>query len=248
MSGRPFPRVTTRGYYDRGTGRTLKRRSYALYPRRDVEGMLSSGEIAVVIHGLRNTGTAAAEKFRLVRERLLELGYAHPVAGFSYDSNTRGAHIRKLEAHALRAGKLIAGKNGRNLALFIADANRRHPGVRIRLLGHSLGSHVILAALERLAKGDTKAVDSVHLFGASISAASLARSWERVEPIIGSGITNYYSPLDAVLADARHRRQLRDPLGLQGATDLIHPKFRQVMVMPENHRFASYAKTLNAFP
>ena len=54
--------------------------------------------------------------------------------GFSYDSNTRGAHLKKTELRALRAGQKIAQKNGKNLSRSITDLKKFCPQIRIRLI------------------------------------------------------------------------------------------------------------------
>jgi len=46
-----------------------------------------------MIHGLRNDKNGAVEKIILAKNRLKKLGYAYPVIGFSYDSNTKGEHF-----------------------------------------------------------------------------------------------------------------------------------------------------------
>ena len=248
MSAHAFPRVTTRGYYDLVTGKTLKKRTYYLYPAAAFEGIAGSEEIAVVVHGLRNNRVAAVEKFRLCKERLCLLGYRHPVVGFSYDANTRGAHLRRCERQALRAGERIAQKNGRNLAEFVTDFGRRSPGTAVRLMGHSLGSQVIMSTLRHLDRRGAPPVESVHLFGASLSAAALEDGWRVIGEAVRTYVANYHSPQDAVLDDAHKRGLLKRPLGLHGLDRAAHPKFRQVRVAPENHRFASYLQVLDSFP
>jgi len=74
-----------------------------------------------MIHGLRNNKAGAATKFLIAKRRLGQLGYKHPIIGYSYDSNTKGAHIRKHALRALRVGEKIAKKNGKNLSQFIID-------------------------------------------------------------------------------------------------------------------------------
>ena len=66
-----------------------------------------------MIHGLRNDRKGAVNKFEIAKRRLKQLGYNYPVIGFSYDSNTKGAHIKKSEFLALKAGQRIAQKNGK---------------------------------------------------------------------------------------------------------------------------------------
>jgi len=62
-------------------------------------------------------------------------------------------------------------KNGRNLAQFILDFKKHNQTTKIRLIGHSLGSEVILSTLQYLFK-KTKAplIESVHFFGASLTS------------------------------------------------------------------------------
>ena len=77
------------------------------------------------------------------------------VVGFSYDSNTLGAHVRRHQRRALEAGRRIARANGRHLARFVTDfkRDRANLGTRVRLLGHSLGSEVIFHTMMYLAYG-----------------------------------------------------------------------------------------------
>jgi len=54
-----------------------------------------------MIHGLQNNNAGAIAKVLFAKNRLRKLGYVHPVIGFSYDSNTTGAHLIKHAKHAL---------------------------------------------------------------------------------------------------------------------------------------------------
>ena len=251
--GRPFPRISTRGYYDLHDGRTLRTDPYRLFPRSFFDSITGAKEIVIMMHGLRNSGPMARDKFVIAHRRLRRLGYGHPVVGYSYDSNTRGAHLEKSALRALRVGQRIAKKNGRNLARFILDFKRSSPQTRIRLMGHSLGSEVILHTVENLARdpGCGSAIESVHFFGASVTAAQLsspvhARALQR---IVASRIVNYFSPEDDVLGHAHGCGAVTDPIGYRGCSPgRLLPKYAQRRVRPQNHRFASYAATLRSFP
>ena len=168
---KPIPRISTRGYYDLTTGKTLKSNSYYLYPKKDFKNLFGSKELTIMIHGLRNDKAGAVAKVLLAKNQLRKLGYTYPVIGFSYDSNTTGAHLIKHAKRALATGQIIAKKNGRNLGKFIEDFKSTSPNTKIRLMGHSLGSQVILSTLEYLEKKKQNfgIVDSVYLFGASIT-------------------------------------------------------------------------------
>ncbi len=249
---RPIPRISTRGYYDLTNGRTIKTTFYYLYPNKDFKKLIGSKEITIMIHGLRNDNAGAVAKVLLARNQLRKLGYVNPVIGFSYDSNTTGAHLIKHEKHALAIGQRIAKKNGRNLGKFIEDFKITSPKTKIRLMGHSLGSQVILSTVEYLAKKkqNTGIIQSVHFFGASITedTPSSKKYGKILQNIINKKIINHYAPTDEVLNWADKEKYVRGPLGLKGAIGKSISKYHQKLVKPKNHRFASYAVVLNSFP
>jgi len=247
-----IPRISTRGYYDLTYGKTIKNNSYFLYPKKDFEKLVGSKELVIMIHGLRNNNAGAITKTVIAKNRLSHLGYSFPVVGFSYDSNTTGAHLQKYVKRALSAGQIIAKKNGRNLSIFIEYFKSLSPTTKIRLMGHSLGSQVILSTVEYLAKKNQNngIIESVHLFGASITSdvPSSKKYGKLFDKIIKSKIVNYYSPTDEVLNWANKEKFVNGPLGLNGATGRTIKKYHQKLVNPKNHRFASYAAVLNSFP
>ena len=249
---KPVPRISTRGYYDLSSGVTLKNNSYYTYPKNDFKKLINSQEITIMIHGLRNDNVGAVAKVVLAQKQLRKLGYIHPVIGFSYDSNTTGAHLIKHAKHALAVGQKIAVKNGKNLGKFIEDFKTTSPKTKIRLMGHSLGSQVILSTLEYLAKKKQNAgiVESVYLFGASITedVPSSKKYGQIFQNMIKSKIVNYYAPKDEVLLWANNEKYVKGPLGLNGAIGKPVKKYWQKLVKPKNHRFASYAQVLNSYP
>lgn len=248
---KPIPRISTRGYYDLTTGRTLKTNSYYLYPKKDFKNLAGSKEFTIMIHGLRNDNAGAIAKVLLAKNRLRKLGYRFPVVGFSYDSNTAGAHLIKHAKRSLATGQMIAKKNGRNLGKFIEDFKLTSPKIRIKLMGHSLGSQVILSTLEYLAKKKQNygIVTSVYLFGASITedVPSSKKYGKIIQNILEKKIVNYYAPTDEVLSWADNERYVKGPLGLNGAIGKPVPKYHQKLVKPKNHRFASYVAVLDSF-
>jgi len=248
----PIPRISTRGYYDLSTGNTLKNNSYYTYPKKDFKKLINSKELTIMIHGLRNDNAGAVAKAVLAKKQLHKLGYVHPVIGYSYDSNTTGAHLIKHAKHALDVGQKIAKKNGKNLGSFIEDFKMISPKTKIRLMGHSLGSQVILSTLEYLAKKKQNdgIVESVHFFGASIleNVPSSKKYGKILQSIVHSKIVNHFAPKDEVLYWANKQKFVKGPLGLNGATGKTVKKYHQKLVKPKNHRFASYADVLNTFP
>ena len=249
---KPILRISTRGYYDLSSGVTLKNNSYYTYPKNDFKKLINSQEITIMIHGLRNDSSGAVAKVVLAQKQLRKLGYIHPVIGYSYDSNTTGAHLIKHAKRALAVGQKIAVKNGRNLGKFIEDFKTTSPKTKIRLMGHSLGSQVILSTLEYLAKKKQNVgiVEGVYFFGASITedVPSSKKYGKILQNMIKSKIVNHYAPKDEVLLWANNEKYVKGPLGLNGAIGKPVKKYRQKLVKPKNHRFASYAQVLNSYP
>ena len=252
MIGKIFPKISTRGFYDLKTGKTLKNISYDIYPKTSFEKISQKSEIVIMIHGLRNNKSGALAKYVIAEKHLKTLNYKHDVVGYSYDSNTAGVQYKSTALSALKVGVTIAKKNGKNLSKFIKDLKSKNPSIKIRLMGHSLGAQVILSTVESLAKNSENngIIESVHLFGASIPANSLSPKihGNKFQKIVNKKIMNYYSPYDDVLKAAHDEKWVDSPIGYRGALGTTCKKYHQKQVRPQNHRFASYAKTIKSFP
>ena len=252
MIGKIFPKISTRGFYDLKTGKTLTNTSYEIYPKTSFEIISKKPEIVIMIHGLRNNKSGALAKYVIAEKRLKFLKYPHDVVGYSYDSNTAGVQYKSTAISALRVGVIIAKKNGRNLSKFIKDLKSKNPSIKIRLMGHSLGAQVISSTVQNLAQNPKNygIIESVHLFGASIPANSMSMKIHgaQFQKIVNKKITNYYSPFDDVLKAAHDEKWVDSPIGYRGALGTTCKKYHQKQVRPQNHRFASYAKTIKSFP
>lgn len=237
---RRVPRVSTRGFYDLHTGKRVRAEPYRAYPRYFFDG-LEGGEIAVMLHGMRNGPRGALRKFEIAASMLARCGYAHPVVGFTYD-----ADVRARGDGGLRVAQRIAVLNGRNLARFVMDVRAR--GVRVRLLGHSLGSVVAVSAVRRLAalRGGRGALESVHLFGGSVEAGEARAARADLRRVARHGVLNVHARSDPVLGEAVRLGQLRSPAGLAACSP--YPGWRDRAARPEGHRFAQYARTVSRFP
>jgi len=205
-----------------------------------------------MVHGLRNDKKGAIEKVILAKRRLKKLGYVNPVIGFSYDSNTKGAHLKKSEAHALRVGQKIAKQNGYNLSRFIIDFKKKNPNTRIRLIGHSLGTEVILSTIKKLATNpkNNNIIESVYFFGSSLenNFAQSNKSGKALQKIVKNKVINYYCPTDEVLRQSHLDGLVKNPLGYMGSIGKTVKKFKQKRIFAKNHRFASYSIMLKSFP
>ena len=246
-----FPRISTRGFYSLDSGVTITNQAYRLYPKRIFDTLVGTKEITIMIHGLRNNTSGALTKFVIAKRKLVQLGYKNPVIGYSYDSNTTGAQYILHALHALHVGVIIANKNGRNLAKFVTDFKQKSPETKIRLMGHSLGAHVILSMIKNLAKNTRNKgiIEAVYLFGGSIPSDALSvKNASYVQKIVCAKIRNYYSPYDEVLRTVDDWNWADTPIGYKGAYGKTISKYSQTMVKPKNHRFASYAAVLRSFP
>ena len=298
MRAHRIPRITTRGSYNLVDGRALRPGvTYRLYPRRYFEYVVrGSPELVIMVHGLRNDDRGALEKVVIARDMLARLRRGGGgstrrnrqlphVVGFSYDSNTLGAHVRRHQRRALEAGRRIARANGRHLARFVTDfkRDRANLGTRVRLLGHSLGSEVIFHTMMYLAYGSLggpsaapasvaglrpfsrEIIEGVHLFGSSLPAdvQDDAAARRAIDHTVRGRLVNCYAPSDGVLLEAESEEFFPGgvgPLGLRGAvsrgsargrkkgTPVTASKYRQRLLRPANHRFASYAGALQSFP
>jgi len=229
----------------------MTNQAYRLYPKRIFDTLVGTKEITIMIHGLRNNTSGALTKFVIAKRKLVQLGYKNPVIGYSYDSNTTGAQYILHALHALHVGVIIANKNGRNLAKFVTDFKQKSPETKIRLMGHSLGAHVILSMIKNLAKNTKNKgiIEAVYLFGGSISSDALSvKNASYVQKIVATKIRNYYSPYDDVLRSVDDWNWNVTPIGYKGAKGKTISKYSQTMVRPKNHRFVSYAAVLRSFP
>lgn len=241
-------RITTRGYYDRRTGELLRPDAYSVYPPGMLGRLAGSAEVAIVVHGMRNDSAGAASKIRIASERLKSLGYAHPVIGFSYDADVVGAHVRGNYPRALGVARTIAEGNGPRLAAFLEDLWQKSPDTAVRVLGHSLGSEVVVSAARSMGgDGSGPLMASVHLFAASVTRRDVASAKGALERAVSGMVKNYYHTGDEELAGGHNSGLNPYPIGLCGAK-MDWAKLQDIPVSPENHRFASYAAVLDSFP
>jgi len=137
------------------------------------------------------------------------------------------------------------------LARFITDFKRKSPNTKIRVMGHSLGAHVIRSTIKNLAKNykNNGIIEAVYFFGGSIPSDALnLKNGSDAQKIVRTKIRNYYSPYDDVLRSVDDWNWNVTPIGYKGAKGKTISKYSQTMVRPKNHRFASYAAVLRSFP
>ncbi len=135
------------------------------------------------------------------------------------------------------------------MAKFILDFKKQNPVTKIRLMGHSLGSEVILSTLQNLySKSKKPQIETVHFFGASLPSNFQKSNYKILKNTVNSKIVNCYSPTDEVLLYSHEKNYVKNPLGFCGASGKTISKYVQKKLKPKNHRFVSYAKVLKSFP
>lgn len=123
------------------------------------------GEIAIFVHGVWTDRQSAIEQVQRVDISLREIGnnYGVTIVGFSWDSDTIQNH------NGWEVAKVIANKNGELLADLIAGYKGECPNDKVRLIAHSMGSRVVLSALQFLHdESSGSIVRSVHFMGAAV--------------------------------------------------------------------------------
>jgi hypothetical protein len=209
----PVITVSTRGHFN-----TLTGQENAVHrpppTAADVLGQLDQtcpGEIAIYVHGVWSNEQGALEQVQRVDISLRQQGNDYNVAivGFSWDSDTR------VNPDGWDIAKVIANKNGELLADLIVDYKSACPNDEVRLISHSLGSRVILSALQSLhdeARGSI--IRSVHLMGAAVDQEQVSTndrlcqlndpplpcSGEAIESTVQTNLYNLHNIEDNFLA------------------------------------------------
>lgn len=206
-------------------------------------------EFVVVVHGMRNDSRGAASKVLIAVDTLSNLKYTSKIIGFSYDADIIGGHQRD-NLEALRVARTIATMNGLHLARFIQDIKAENPNVRIRIMGHSLGSEIAIHAAQHLYEfKNHNSVEAVYLFAASIGREYLnqLQVLRSLQYTIRTKLTNYYYTDDEELKISHSNGHNPYPAGLYGIESDLD-MIRDVRVSPLNHRFSSYTAVLPSFP
>jgi hypothetical protein len=149
------------------------------YPLGDINQLFRDcpTEIAIFVHGWGNDEYKAKERLDRVKMSLENNSYDIPLIGLSWDSNTDWD-----------PAKVTAKENGQKLAQFILDYKEtckyeQNKDVNVRLLGHSLGSRVILSALQSLHENpvwnnntNNFKIASVHLMAAAVDNEEVSQN------------------------------------------------------------------------
>lgn len=246
-----IPRVSTRGYFDLRTGELKKDKKmfgYFLYPKSKFDKILKAPEIVIFVHGMRNSRKGSVMGINTLRIKLRKLGYKHPVIGFTYDADVRGAYLEKNHHKVLETAYSIASDNTRNLFAFIRDLQWRHDYKgKIRLVGHSLGCIVVAGVLTQFDYREIGFVESVHMFGSPIESGFITTNYYMIEDGVKGKFVNYYNIKDEVIREGVEKGDLKDPICLRKIPN-VGKKVIQKRIKAEDHRFKTYVDGLRSFP
>lgn len=179
----------------------------------------SPKEIVIYVHGFNSDETEAVFGFNTLKKSLEKNDYLHPVIGFSWDSKTG--------LFDFDDAKFIATLNGKKLGQFIFDFKCKNPDTAIHLVGHSLGTRVILNTLQTLyedeqwsqCKCGNGQITSVHVLGAAVDDDEVAKTdgfGNAIENIVGE-FHNKYSSEDDILSVLYVLEEGSQSLGEEGA-------------------------------
>ena len=207
---------STRGSFDLRSGNII--RQPTIHSALSILNTDCPGELAIYIHGVWATNGTAEEQTQRAYLSLKKEGYQIPLIGFSWDSNTSfSLDDINLSKHGWDIAKKIANKNGPLLAKFILDYKKECPNDKLRIIAHSLGSRVILSAMQSLHDNEimnnnhsaawSKKIKSVHLLGAAVNAEQISLNQSdcthNVPALKCSGV--------AIVSESDHFYNLYDP-------------------------------------
>jgi Alpha/beta hydrolase of unknown function (DUF900) len=189
--------VSTRGHFDNMTGELLTEHNKTNYTASNIPGLQSGecqNEIAIIVHGWSLNEDKANERFVRANMSLAYNNYTsdnNSIVGFTWDAN--------LNENNWNLAKFIAKDNGPKLAKFILDFKIKCPNTDVRLVAHSLGSRVVLSALDNLYNNqkwnkEKFKVTSVHLMGAAVDDEEVSKDLSYVikNPAIVKNMSKWY--------------------------------------------------------
>ena len=199
-----IPIVSTRGHFDKVTGNLIATQPYKPLGNDLLNSICMENEVLVYVHGVWTNEKGhsikavenAQEIFERLKMSLKDSGYNHLLIGFSWDSDTKIDPSGK----GWNIAKIIAKENGPKLAKFLLDLKyycieHHDNNIDIRLVGHSLGSRVILSALDSLDnnnkwKQSGFKILTVNLLGAAVDNYEVLKNNDNIP--IHDNIKDYY--------------------------------------------------------
>lgn len=212
-----IPHVSTRGQFD--DGRRLARKPGSFDIVGEVPGLANGiacdEAVIIVVHGFNNSPQKALNRFGVARQGLVANGFDGTVIGFSWDADTQ---LDPFSATGYHEAKAHTEGNGPLLAKLIENLKRACPGIRVGVIGYSMGARLALESLRHL----ENSVDAVYLVGAAIDNEEVELDERYGDAIRNRSVRtlNFYSPNDSKLGSFYKVKEADRALGKH---DVEHP-------------------------
>jgi len=219
-----YQRVSTRDHFDDDANLINGESAWSYDVEGSWPGSWGEDTLTLLVHGWlsndeENNDIDSGYECQLALE---ENGYDGDTAVFTWDSDKGDSWDFGWDD-----AKDIAERNGRKLANF-TQWYANEFGVNVRWVGHSLGSRVILFALESLHEdyGEYNLLESVSLLGGAVEEddVSLDAGWWDSEygqhiDYAAKQFDNFYAHEDEVLEWIFETREWDEAVGLSGGDD-----------------------------
>lgn len=227
------PLVSTRNHFSLQDGHLIGGHAALDSAKSNIPGLqrgtICPPEIAMYIHGVWADPQQAVEQTSRTNISLNYDNYRIPIIGFTWDSNT----AQDSQGQGWSVAKQIADKNGPKLANFLLNyltlCNiENHQNTQIRIIAHSLGARVLLAALVYLNNNQTwnsehVKIKSVNLLGAAVDqdSPSSTNQFGRAIKNTVEKFYNLYDTSDDLLSAAYYMFDYKFPLGMLPANYVV---------------------------
>ncbi len=165
-----LPTISTRNHFDVLTGKAIIPNSTYSLVDNNGEVIGCPPEIVVYVHGVwvgDNSLEKPDEVFDRLKISLQSNRYQFPLVGYSWNSDTN------VSPEGWNIAKQIAAKNGDLLAIFIKDYRQQCLQTEVRVVAHSLGSRVVLDALDYLNNNNTQNNDNIKISSSHLLVAAV---------------------------------------------------------------------------
>jgi hypothetical protein len=267
-----IPLVSTRNHFSLQDGHLIAGHTALDSAKSNIPGLQSGTicppEITMYIHGVWADPQQAVEQTSRTNISLNYDNYRIPIIGFTWDSNT----AQDSQGQGWSVAKQIADKNGPKLANFLLNYltlcnTENHQNTQIRIIAHSLGARVLLAALVYLNNNQTwnsehLKIKSVNLLGAAVDqdSPSITNQFGRAIKNTVEKFYNLYDIYDDLLSAAYPMfDNFKFPLGMFPASYVVSTpnNFVEQNVASDkmyykdadgDRKFECYEDLMNEFP
>jgi hypothetical protein len=271
-----YTTASTRGFFNLTSGDGL--RPVTDLPNiseiLDLENRDCPGEISFYVHGVWANETQAREQGERVFLSLIDSDYDIPVIGYSWDSNTSFSLTDpNVALEGWNTAKKIANGNGQLLAQLTLDFKEACEGDNVRIIAHSLGAKLTLAALQSIHADPewtndlNHQIKSVHFLGSAVdneqistrpadcssNSSALPCSGEAIGAVV-ERFFNLYNPEDNMLQYVYNSVQGNEALGWcgkEGGSQWFATWWcfiRNSVTEPENYKEYSVISELPSYP